>query len=221
MSRCPQVLHVIHSKRVAVCGVATLGDELFVVRSQSSSVDVYRASDFVESRQISVPGMKEPWSLAACPHNKCLYASNSELKLIHRVDLSNSSLSKWSVDDEPLGLSVTRNHHLLVTLQSSKRIREYTTHGDVTREINLDVSIDSPDHSIELSSGQFVVCHWGDTQHRICTVDTIGRIVQTYGGPPGSSAGQLNRPSCLAVDKRGYVLVVDLFNNATSKCCIC
>ena len=182
------------------------------IHEESSSVDVYRASDFVEFPQISVPDMKEPWSLAACPHHKCLYIGD-ELKLIHRVDLSNSSVSRWSVDDSPWGLSITRNHHLLVTLPSSKRMREYTTHGDVRREINLDVSIDDPWHFIELSRGQFVVCYVGATQDRVCTVDTSGRIVQSYGGPPGSSAGQLYLPVCLAVDKRGYVLVVDLFNN--------
>jgi sugar lactone lactonase YvrE len=156
--------------------------------------------------------MKYPYSLAACPHNNCLYVSDAELKHIHRVDLSSSSVSKWSVDDSPFGLSVTRNHHLLVTLPRSKRIREYTTHGDVMREINLDVSIDRPRHSIELSSGQFVVCHVGATQHRVCTVDTSGRIVQSYGGLRGLSAGQLNSPFCLAVDKRGYVLVADWDN---------
>ena len=56
MSRSPRVLHVIPEKQDVVFGVATLGDELFVVRA--ISVDVYRASDFVESRQISVPGMR-------------------------------------------------------------------------------------------------------------------------------------------------------------------
>ena len=80
------------------------------------------------------------------------------------------------------------------------------------REITLDVSIDNPQHSIELSSGQFVVSHDGRTQHRVCIVDTSGRIIQSYGAPPGSSAGQLNGPDCLAVDKRGYVLVTDYYN---------
>ena len=193
MSHSPLVLHVITMKQDPVCGVATLGDELFVVRGASSSVDVYRASDFVESRQISVPGMNEPFeSSPLVPHNNCLYIGD-ELKLIHRVDLSSSSVSKWSVDEQLWGLSVTRNHHLLVTLPRSKRIREYTTHGDVTREINLDFSIESPRHSIELSSGQFVVCHSGASQQRVCTVNTSGRIIQSYGGPRGSSAEQLGR----------------------------
>ncbi len=213
VSHSPRVLHVIQDERGLVYGLATLGDELFVVSEKSPSVHVYRASDFVESRQISVPDMKYPVSLAACPHNNCLYVSDYQLKLIHRVDLSSSSVSKWSVGDTPWGLSVTRNHHLLVTLPSSKRIREYTTHGDVMREINLDVSIDSPLHSIELSSGQFVVCHTGAIEHRVCTVDTSGRIVQSYGGPKGSSAGQIDKPYCLAVDKRGYVLVADRYND--------
>src|SRR5579864_2558390 len=106
MSRSPRVMHVIHWKHVGVRGVATLGDELFVVRRGSSSVDVYRASDFVESRQITVPGMTYPWSLAACPHNNCLYVSDYGFKLIHRVDLSSSSVTKWSVYDSPRGLSV-------------------------------------------------------------------------------------------------------------------
>ena len=59
MALSPQVLHDIPKKKDGVWGVATLGDELFVVRDESSSVDVYRVSDFVESRQISVPGMKD------------------------------------------------------------------------------------------------------------------------------------------------------------------
>src|SRR5580692_12980005 len=114
MTHSPQVLYVIPPKPGELCGFATLGDELFVLRGGSSSVDVYRASDFVESRQISVPYMKNPWSLAACPHNNCLYISDYEPKLIHRVDLSSSSVTKWSVGDKTRGLSVTRSHHLLL-----------------------------------------------------------------------------------------------------------
>ena len=73
--------------------------------------------------------------------------------------------------------------------------------------------MDSAQHAIELPSGQFVVCHWGDAQHRVCVVDTDGCIVHSYGGPPGSSAGQLNGPYRLAVDTRGCVFVADNSNN--------
>ena len=129
------------------------------------------------------------------------------------MDLSNSSCSKWSLNADPRGVSLTRAFNLLVTLPQS--IEEYTTSGSLIRSIKLDVSIsiDYPLHSIELSSGQFVVCHEGSTQHRVCVVDTAGRIVHSYGGPPGSSAGQLNGPYSLAVDTRGCVFVADHYNN--------
>ena len=66
------------------------------------------------------------------------------------------------MDGSSLGLSVTTNHHLLVTLCGSNAISEYRTHGGLVREFICDVSIDWPLHSIELSSGQFVVSEWGD-----------------------------------------------------------
>ena len=47
----------------------------------------------------------------------------------------------------------------------------------------------------------------------MCVVDTAGRIVHSYGGPPGSSAGQLHAPQGLAVDSRGFVFVADFLNN--------
>ena len=116
MSRCPELLNNNQDVSAGMCGLAAIGDELFVLHYESSSVDVYRASDFVESRQISIPRMMCPVSLAACPHNNCLYISDEAL--IHRVDLSSSSVSKWSVGDSLWGLSVTINHHLQVTLSS-------------------------------------------------------------------------------------------------------
>ena len=127
------------------------------------------------------------------------------------MDLSNSSYSKWSVNTDPRDVLLTRAFNLLVTLPQS--IEEYTTSGSLIRSIKLDVSIDNPEHAIELSSGQFVVCHVGSTQHRVCVVDTAGRIVHSYGGPPGSSIDQLNGPYRLAVDTRGCVFVTDYFNS--------
>jgi len=83
------------------------------------------------------------------------------------------------------------------------------------RTIRLDVSIDCPCHSIELSTGQFVVCHGciGDSLHRVCIVDTQGHIVRSYGRERGSAVGQLNYPCCLAVDTSDHVFVVDYINN--------
>ena len=170
-----------------VCGIARLDTELFVSRYGSERVAVYDLNTYSVARHVTVSGMKWPWSLAACKQNNCLYISDGRLECIHRVDLSNDTCSKWSVKAEPHGVSLTRAFTLLVTLRQS--IEEYTTNGGLIRSITLDVSIDNPRHAIELSSGQFVVCHEGSAQHRVCVVDTTGRIVHSYGGPKESSTG--------------------------------
>src|ERR1043165_3513451 len=92
-----QVLHVIPSEGRYVFGLATLGSELFVVCDESSFIQVYRTSDFAELRHIKVSDMEDPRSLAACQHHNCLYISDGRLAHIRRVDLSNSSVTKWSV----------------------------------------------------------------------------------------------------------------------------
>jgi len=78
-------------------------------------------------------------------------------------------------------------------------------------EISLDSSIRGPWHCVQLSTGKFVVCHYG-AQHRVCIVDTSGHIIQSYGGSQGSVVGQLNYPRHLAVDIHDNVLVADIDN---------
>ena len=60
------------------------------------------------------------------------------------------------------------------------RIEEYTIDGSLIRQINLDVSIIGPLQSIELSTGQFVICHTG-AKHRVCIMDTTSLIIHSYG----------------------------------------
>ena len=108
-------------------------------------------------------------------------------------------------------MSLTRAFNLLVALPRS--IEEYTTSGSLIRSIQLESRTDYIQRAIEMSSGQFVVSRAGSAQHRVCVVDTAGRIVHSYGGPPGSSSGQLNWPRYLAVDAYGWVFVADSDND--------
>jgi len=81
------------------------------------------------------------------------------------------------------------------------------------REISLDGSLGGPRHSIQLPGDGFVVSHEGASVHRVCIVDSSGRIIQCCGGRPSSDVGHLNRPRNLAVDKYGNVLVADEYNS--------
>jgi hypothetical protein len=49
-----------------------------------------------------------------------------------------------------------------------------------------------------------------DPLHRVCIVDSDGRVLRSYGGSKGSSNGQLNVPDRIVVN--GFIFVVD-FNN--------
>jgi len=101
---------------------------------------------------------------------------------------------------------------VLITLNDTGRIQEYTTDGSLIKEISLDSSIDCPWHCVQLSTGNFAVSHWG-VQDRVCIVDTSGHIIQSYGGSQGSGVGQLSYPLHLAVEIHDNVLVADGSNN--------
>jgi len=90
--------------------------------------------------------MKSPWSLATCDRHQCLYVSDDGTQpyVVHRIDVRNSSCSKWSVSAVPHGLSVTRDSNVLVTLCSANIIAEHKTDGQLIREIKLDNS--DPSH---------------------------------------------------------------------------
>jgi len=163
---------------------------------------------------VTVSDMEYPQSLVACSHYNCLYVSDwSSPGYIHRVELLNKSVTKWTMKERSYGLSLTTVHNVIVTLYYARTIQEYSTQGVLLRTISLDVSIDSPGHSIEQSTGQFVVCHAGSTYHRVCIVDTQGHIVRSYGRGAGSADGQLSCPYYLSVHTSDHVFVADYGNN--------
>jgi len=181
-------------------------------------VNVYESRDikYTLTRHIPVTDMKSPVSLVSCDTHHCLYISEwSQPFVVHRINVENSYCSKWSVSDKPSGLSVTRNtNNVLVTLRHAKRIEEYTTDGQLVRQVTLDESIDYVCHTVQLSTGQFVVSHgYSSQQHRVCLVNESGRVVKSYGGERESSVGQLSYPYSLSVDSRDNILVADCYNH--------
>ena len=163
----PHVLYVSEKEQRGVTGIAATSSHLYVVRHGADHVEVRDKEKFNVTQSIHIPGLKSARGLAACEHYNCLYISDDELKVIHRVDLSNKSVTKWSVNGQPCGISLTRKHNLIVTLCDTKRIVEYTTQGSLLREISLNDSIDCPYSCIELSTGLFVISH--ENEKKMCT----------------------------------------------------
>jgi len=172
------MLEIINAKSVhviqpvgngSVQGIATLGSQLFILYSRSQQVHIYNTTDFTLTGHVIVSDINNSNGIVACSDYNCLYISDfGHTGYIHRVELTDSSVTKWSVNDLPVGLSVTRAHNLLVTLLIATKVHEYTTHGELIRVISLHDSIVSPCHSIELSTGQLAVSHGLDNSlHRV------------------------------------------------------
>ena len=106
-------------------------------------------------------------------------------------------------------------HNLIVTCRVVRKVKSFSTHGDLLRELILPVDVTNPWHAIQTRSGQFIVCHGArdDPVHRVCMMSDDGRhIVHSHGGQPGSDTGQYIVPVHLAVDDNEFVFVADVLN---------
>jgi len=118
----------------------------------------------------------------------------------------------------PCGLSITPvGGNLLVTCQRPDKLVELSVDsGQCVREIALQSDIEYPWHGVQLTTGQYVVCHgeWRSL-NRVCIVNDAGRVTRSYGGQRGSDVGQLEDPRHLAVDEDSqFIFVADLFNDS-------
>jgi len=206
--------HAIPSRGYAVSSLASLGDKVFGARQNGQHIDVYDATAFAFQHNLPVPGLGVSNGLAACSSNNCLYASDWHNSRIHRVDLSDSSAVKqWSVATSPAGLSVNKEHNVVVACYGAHKLQEYTTHGTVVREISLQqVGVFSPWHAVQLSTGDYVV-----SQHTspgaVSVVGVDGQVVHRYGQSQASNVGPTSNPRSLAVTKNDNILVADQSNN--------
>ena len=199
----------------AVFGVTTLGDQFYLLRwKERDQVEVYDAVTYRLIHCLTVPDSRDFIDMTSCKHFLCLYIADPGAKCIHRLDLQGKA-TQWPVSDKPEGLSVNADHNLIVTCRYVRKIKEFGPRGDLLHDVTLPDHVTNPWHAIQLTSGQFIVCHGdgNDQVHRVCMMSADGReIVCSHGGQRGSDTVQYDVPTHVAVDDNDFVFVVD-FNN--------
>jgi len=200
-----------------VLGVMSHDNLLYVLRQHSKEIEVFDKDSYKLQRCITVPELISGNDMIACVHNRCAYISDltDKNKCLHRVGLPDGvDVTNWPVNDKPSRLSVTGTHSVLVTCDEVRKIKEFRTDGKLLRQIELSEDVVSPRHTIQLSSGEFLVSHGGpnDPVHRVCLIGSDGRVVKSYDIPKGSGTQQMNFPPHLAVHRNGFVFVADINN---------
>jgi len=209
-----QVVHTLH-EGPQICGITSLAGEIYLLREKErDQVEVYDVISYRLQRCLTVPNCRRVIDMTSCEHHHCVYISDHIIECIHRLDVQGAAM-RWVVNDEPLCLSVNAAHNLLVVCQLVRKIKEFSSHGNLLRELTLPDDVVTPWHTIQLTTGQFVVCHGGgkDAVNRVCMISADGRhIVHPHGGQPGSDTFQYDVPAHLAVDNNEFVFYVDFLN---------
>jgi len=120
----------------------------------------------------------------------------------------------WLVAPRPAGLSLTSDHNLLVASQGEPKLQEFTTHGLLLRNISIREHAPGSQvmQAIQLMPYDiFLFTHFGKP-HMVSIMAPSSGHGTSFCGPYGDLK-QLNRPTGLAVDKGGRVLVADWYNN--------
>jgi len=209
-----QLLHTLPEGK-PVRGVTLLAGEIYLVRRKArDQVEVYDVTTYRLQRCLTVPDARVFTDMTSCEHNRCVYIGGDFAECVHRLDVQ-GAVTQWAVNDEPRGLSVNAAHNVLVTCPSARKIKEFSSHGHLLRELTLPDDVIRPRHAIQTRSGQFIVCRGrhGNPVHRVCMMSADGRhIVHSHGGQPGSDTDQYHAPFHLAVDDNESVFVADSGN---------
>ena len=97
-----------------------------------------------------------------------------------------------------------------MTCDKVRKIKEFSSDGQLLHVLTLPQDVVSPLHTIQLSSGQFIVCHGlaDEKLQRVCLIGSDGSVVKSFGEQKGPGSQHINVPSHMAVDKNGFVFVV-------------
>lgn len=199
----------------AIAGVAMLEDLIYVVSDKSSVVETFDLETLVFKSSYYLAELANPWDLASCKLNKCLYimdsssSVNKSSKYILRVDSDLQALTKWSTIIEEHGnLSVTSDGNVILTLSDWSKLFIYNPDGIRKNVVTLWVDTIHPTHAIKISNDHFLISYGSnkDDIRRICQINENGDLVI-------ASIESMRTSSYLAVDEAGQVFVTDQGNS--------
>jgi len=199
-----------------VRGVTLLNDKLYVLRAQELDdttwfqFDVYFNEDsaWKPHRTLTVAG-QDLTDVASCAKQQCLYVCDSGSRMVRKLSLDVQLVGSWPVDETPVGISVMPNsYNVLVTSGENSTLLELDCEsGQCSPFVTLPEEVQSPRHAIQLSSGEVLVSHGEENVHLVRKIGTDGDIICIFGEEVEDFL-----PCQMAVDKDGFVLVADYWN---------
>lgn len=198
----PEIIHSLKTYCL-MTGITVFDNKIYVTKMDVSQVDVFQPDTFEMLNPLTVDGLCSPYAIVSCEPNRCLFISDTARQVIHRVEFPDK-FTRWSIEDESYGLSVTNSFNLLVTLYNTPQLIEYTPDGTPVRTVDLPENCCHPIHSIQVDDDTFLVCHgwYGDNLHRVCKINSCGEIKSKY-----RYKRSFRDPTRLFLDKFGNVLV--------------
>jgi hypothetical protein len=196
-----------------IWGLTIYQNKLFLGRSYEKELEIYDTTTFNLERRLPMPELHCINDLTTCPECDVVYVVDMCNRSIHVIDM-NGTRFHWSVTDSPHGISVNSQLNVIVTFHETSKLREFTSSGQLVREINLQSDIKYPHHAVQLDDDRYAVVHghYEDAGlHRVCIVNRNGQIIRCYGGRRGSGDGRLHTPTRIVTFGRS--LIVSDMNN--------
>jgi hypothetical protein len=203
-----------HVRGKAVCALVVHNGELYV-RLDLKDIQIYDAETLEYKRDLKVPELITVADMASCSYHNCIYIAESTSKRVHRVE-SEKSIEKWSVNDVPVGLSISSTHSVLVICCHPGMIKEFSTNGHLLSEIAILSDVNRPlhmSHAAELGAKRYVVCYGVEDGivNTVCIVNCRGEIHHPcYGGDlvrPNAASPAAGFKRVAAAN--GFILVAD------------
>ena len=199
----------------SVRGIAALNQQVYVIICGSNAVHVFNASASTLAKEpsILVFGLSDPYDIAGSEN--VFHIGSSDGK-VFRIELRDKSITSWSVGggNSYISLSVNKHGHVIVTNKLSNNLYEYTSTGELRRQIALKGNVGNPWRAVHMDRDQFLVCQAGENDwHRVCLIDNRGNLIKSFGSKHGSGIANLSYPYRLVVDRNGFILVADYCNS--------